>query len=80
MEEEDPLGYYKSWNHIIGGDLFAFQTITTPGEYFLSRRHFFSGLIFSVIPSNEEYIFKFRAFSQRKFNEVGGTLESQDRM
>ncbi|KAI3697197.1 hypothetical protein L6452_30036 [Arctium lappa] len=40
MEEEDVLGYYKSWNHIIGGDLSPFQT-TTPGEYYLHRWHFF---------------------------------------
>ncbi|CAI9268983.1 unnamed protein product [Lactuca saligna] len=37
-EEEDVLGYYKSWNHIIGGDLSSFQATT--GEYYLSsRRH-----------------------------------------
>ncbi|XP_024983456.1 disease resistance protein RML1A-like isoform X2 [Cynara cardunculus var. scolymus] len=34
-EEEDVLGYYKSWNHIIGGDLSPFQT-TTPGVYDLN--------------------------------------------
>lgn len=34
-EEEDVLGYYKSWNHIIGGDLTAFQSTT--GEYILSK-------------------------------------------
>ncbi|KAJ9558744.1 hypothetical protein OSB04_013358 [Centaurea solstitialis] len=38
-EEEDVLGYYKSWNHIIGGDLSPFQT-TTPGEYNLNRFYF----------------------------------------
>ncbi|KAJ9558692.1 hypothetical protein OSB04_013306 [Centaurea solstitialis] len=38
-EEEDVLGYYKSWNHIIGGDLSPFQT-TTPGEYELCTEHF----------------------------------------
>ncbi|KAJ9558685.1 hypothetical protein OSB04_013299 [Centaurea solstitialis] len=38
-EEEDVLGYYKSWNHIIGGDLSAFQTTT--GEYILDMKHFF---------------------------------------
>ncbi|KAJ9558527.1 hypothetical protein OSB04_013141 [Centaurea solstitialis] len=37
-EEEDVLGYYKSWNHIIGGDLSPFQT-TTPGEYHLYIGH-----------------------------------------
>ncbi|KAF5822648.1 hypothetical protein HanXRQr2_Chr01g0029021 [Helianthus annuus] len=40
-EEEDALRYYKSWNHIIGGDLSAFQYPT--GEYFLSNMHFFDG-------------------------------------
>ncbi|KAL7618730.1 hypothetical protein Lser_V15G03960 [Lactuca serriola] len=34
-EEEDVLGYYKSWNHIIGGDLTAFQLTT--GEYILNN-------------------------------------------
>ncbi|KAI3739346.1 hypothetical protein L2E82_29749 [Cichorium intybus] len=38
-EEEDALGYYKSWNHIIGGDLSPFQTTT--GEYILHNKRFF---------------------------------------
>ncbi|KVG70699.1 hypothetical protein Ccrd_026258, partial [Cynara cardunculus var. scolymus] len=38
-EEDDGLGYYRSWNHIIGGDLSPFQT-TTPGEYHLDRYRF----------------------------------------
>ncbi|XP_071718533.1 disease resistance protein RPP2B-like [Rutidosis leptorrhynchoides] len=37
-EEEDVLGYYKSWNHIIGGDLSSFQTTT--GEYILNTHNF----------------------------------------
>ncbi|KAJ0458438.1 putative TIR domain, P-loop containing nucleoside triphosphate hydrolase [Helianthus annuus] len=37
-EVEDVLGYYKSWNHIIGGDLSAFQ-ITT-GEYILDNMRY----------------------------------------
>ncbi|XP_042758018.1 disease resistance protein RUN1 [Lactuca sativa] len=37
-EEEDLLGYYKSWNHIIGGDLTGFQLTT--GEYVLDNRRF----------------------------------------
>ncbi|CAI9269579.1 unnamed protein product [Lactuca saligna] len=37
-EEEDDLGYYKSWNHIIGGDLTGFQFKT--GEYTLHTRRF----------------------------------------
>ncbi|KAL7616981.1 hypothetical protein Lser_V15G03500 [Lactuca serriola] len=39
-EEEDTLGYYKSWNHIIGGDLSPFQTTT--GQYILDNRRFFA--------------------------------------
>ncbi|KVH02541.1 hypothetical protein Ccrd_026004, partial [Cynara cardunculus var. scolymus] len=41
-DEDDGLGYYKSWNHIIGGDLSPFQT-TTPGEYHLHRNRFNGG-------------------------------------
>ncbi|KAJ0792917.1 hypothetical protein HanOQP8_Chr01g0023381 [Helianthus annuus] len=37
-EEEDVLSYYKSWNHIIGGDLSAFQLTT--GEYYLHSYQF----------------------------------------
>ncbi|KAL7585540.1 disease resistance protein RPV1 isoform X1 [Lactuca sativa] len=38
--EEDPLSYYKSWKHIIGGDLSAFQL--TSGDYFLTHDRFFN--------------------------------------
>ncbi|KVG54850.1 hypothetical protein Ccrd_026352, partial [Cynara cardunculus var. scolymus] len=44
-DKDDGLGYYKSWNHIIGGDLSPFQT-TTPGEYYLQRFHFFGNKSF----------------------------------
>ncbi|KAL8204488.1 hypothetical protein R6Q57_010111 [Mikania cordata] len=37
-EEEDVLGYYKSWNYIIGGDLSPFQLTT--GEYLLNTDGF----------------------------------------
>ncbi|KAJ0792595.1 hypothetical protein HanOQP8_Chr01g0019761 [Helianthus annuus] len=37
-EEEDVLSYYKSWNHIIGGDLSAFQLTT--GQYHLNKLQF----------------------------------------
>ncbi|KAJ0612151.1 hypothetical protein HanHA300_Chr01g0023891 [Helianthus annuus] len=37
-EEEGALGYYKSWNHIIGGDLSDFQSST--GQYILNNRQF----------------------------------------
>ncbi|KAL8262634.1 hypothetical protein R6Q59_023983 [Mikania micrantha] len=36
--EEDVLGYYKSWNHIIGGDLSPFQSTT--GEYVLEHNSY----------------------------------------
>nr|KAJ0227734.1 hypothetical protein LSAT_V11C100039170 [Lactuca sativa] len=36
--EEDALDYYKSWNHIIGGDLSPFQTET--GQYILHNWRF----------------------------------------
>ncbi|KAL4561310.1 hypothetical protein LXL04_033474 [Taraxacum kok-saghyz] len=38
-EEEEVIGYYKSWNHIIDGDLTAFQLTT--GEYILDNMRFF---------------------------------------
>ncbi|KAL7616982.1 hypothetical protein Lser_V15G03501 [Lactuca serriola] len=37
-EEEGVLGYYKSWNHIIGGDLSPFQTTT--GQFILRNQQF----------------------------------------
>ncbi|XP_023751076.1 uncharacterized protein LOC111899454 [Lactuca sativa] len=37
-EEEDALGSYKSWNHIIGGDLTGFELTT--GEYILHNERF----------------------------------------
>ncbi|KAL8262689.1 hypothetical protein R6Q59_024038 [Mikania micrantha] len=37
-EKEDVLGYYKSWNHIIGGDLSSFETTTE--EYALDHMLF----------------------------------------
>ncbi|KAL7615770.1 hypothetical protein Lser_V15G02971 [Lactuca serriola] len=37
-EEEDVLGYYKSWNHIIGGHLTGFQLTT--GQYILQNERF----------------------------------------
>ncbi|KAD5802430.1 hypothetical protein E3N88_13790 [Mikania micrantha] len=49
-EEEDVLGYYKSWNHIIGGDLSPFETTT--GEYILHHNQFWrlSTKIFGFSP------------------------------
>ncbi|KAL8262616.1 hypothetical protein R6Q59_023965 [Mikania micrantha] len=73
-EEEDVLGYYKSWNHIIGGDLSPFQTTT--GEYILDHNHFcrFSNETFgSYHPFisdgtnfKEEEMSSFKAFSPKK--------------
>ncbi|KAI3739215.1 hypothetical protein L2E82_29614 [Cichorium intybus] len=71
-EEEDVLGYKKSWNHIIGGDLTAFQSTT--GEYILSRTRMeyrgvsLHGLGFGLYCGQGARFkekFKFRAFSQR---------------
>ncbi|XP_023751061.1 disease resistance protein RPV1 isoform X1 [Lactuca sativa] len=73
-EEEDVLGYYKSWNHIIGGDLSSFQATT--GEYYLSsRRHLWHGGT-GMVPFYRDVVKKdsprykekkgcFRALSQR---------------
>ncbi|KAJ0792906.1 hypothetical protein HanOQP8_Chr01g0023251 [Helianthus annuus] len=33
-KKEDPLGYYKSWKHIIGGNLSAFEV--SPSHYLLT--------------------------------------------
>ncbi|MFS7906699.1 putative TIR domain, P-loop containing nucleoside triphosphate hydrolase [Helianthus anomalus] len=44
---KDVLGYYKSWNHIIGGDLYYFQS-TTYGEYKLDHYLFMGRL--HIIP------------------------------
>ncbi|XP_052622781.1 disease resistance protein RPV1 [Lactuca sativa] len=73
-EEEDVLGYYKSWNHIIGGDLTAFQLTT--GEYLLSKHRFLSPNIDIPFPSYiylcgegaclKDVLFYFKALSQRK--------------
>ncbi|GJW12266.1 hypothetical protein Tco_1578093, partial [Tanacetum coccineum] len=38
-KEEDPLSYYKSWNHIIGGDLSPFQLATQQYYIFKSWNH-----------------------------------------
>ncbi|KAJ9558646.1 hypothetical protein OSB04_013260 [Centaurea solstitialis] len=48
-KEEGVLGYYKSWDHIIGGYLSPFQT-TTPREYYLNTQRFFQS---SVAKMNE---------------------------
>ncbi|KAL7612222.1 hypothetical protein Lser_V15G06595 [Lactuca serriola] len=73
-EEDDVLGYYKSWNHIIGGDLSGFQVTT--GEYIL-RKWRMVGEFDSYMPSCERFgreavcfkdkRVKFKALSQSKF-------------
>ncbi|KAI7753376.1 hypothetical protein M8C21_020028 [Ambrosia artemisiifolia] len=71
-EEEDVLGYYKSWNHIIGRDLFAFQLTT--GEYILDSKQFtrFSPQTYAdyhpfigIEGSFKEEVVAFKAFSQK---------------
>ncbi|KAK9050525.1 hypothetical protein SSX86_030505 [Deinandra increscens subsp. villosa] len=79
MEEgEDVLSYYKSWNHIIGGDLSAFQLTT--GEYILDNMQFlrYSSKIGSrYLPFIHDGGFYkveevgFKAFSERKSNILG---------
>ncbi|XP_023746967.2 disease resistance protein RUN1 [Lactuca sativa] len=74
-KEEDVLGYYKSWNHIIGGDLSPFQTTT--GQYILNNDRFFThGIV--LYPYHRKFVpdgpdiqvekerFWFRALSLRK--------------
>ncbi|CAI9269406.1 unnamed protein product [Lactuca saligna] len=81
-EEEEALGYYKSWNHIIGGDLSQFQTTT--GQYILQNRRFFEFAIYffpylnKLIPDDPRYqghkaLCWFRAFSQRNPGLIGST-------
>ncbi|KAL4561979.1 hypothetical protein LXL04_034165 [Taraxacum kok-saghyz] len=77
-EEEDVLGYYKSWNHIIGGDLIGFQTTT--GEYILNNMrfmvpdilvsHFYRQFVGDDATYKEEQVC-FRALSQRKSHILG---------
>ena len=38
-KEEDPLSYYKSWNHIIGGDLSPFQKRTEEYKQYNLNNH-----------------------------------------
>ncbi|XP_076902888.1 disease resistance protein RPV1-like [Bidens hawaiensis] len=35
-EKEDPMGYYKSWKHIFGKDLSAFEVSSSHGHYLLT--------------------------------------------
>ncbi|KAL7618631.1 hypothetical protein Lser_V15G03679 [Lactuca serriola] len=72
-EEEHALSYYKSWNHIIGGDLSVFQLTT--GEYILTIWRFLLTEIDIRVQSSEslygdgvhfkDELVQFRALSQR---------------
>ncbi|GJZ98154.1 Toll/interleukin-1 receptor domain-containing protein [Tanacetum coccineum] len=67
-KEEDPLSYYKSWNHIIGGDLSPFQFTTQEynlNNYFASR--------YGVLYKDKERFFK--AFSPKNSNTRGRAIE-----
>ncbi|PWA59679.1 toll/interleukin-1 receptor (TIR) domain-containing protein [Artemisia annua] len=73
-KEEDPLSYYKSWNHIIGGDLSPFQLET--GEYNL--QNFIQWYTTKVIGGlYKEKIPQFKAFSQKNSNTRGRAIEVQ---
>ncbi|KAL7616808.1 hypothetical protein Lser_V15G03391 [Lactuca serriola] len=85
-EEEDALGYYKSWNHIIGGDLSPFQTTT--GQYLLNNERFFNNAIYlypyhrKLIPDGPGYQAQkekcwFRALSPRKLHILGRPCEGE---
>ncbi|GJY87842.1 hypothetical protein Tco_0502470, partial [Tanacetum coccineum] len=65
-KEEDPLSYYKSWNHIIGGDLSPFQLTTQ--QYNLD-----SFIAHGALYKDKERLFK--AFSQKNSNTRGRAIE-----
>ncbi|GKE82051.1 hypothetical protein Tco_1552051 [Tanacetum coccineum] len=65
-KEEDPLSYYKSWNHIIGGDLSPFQLTTQ--EYNLN-----SSIAHSPFYRDKKRLFK--AFSPKNSNTRGRAIE-----
>ncbi|KAJ0809845.1 putative TIR domain, P-loop containing nucleoside triphosphate hydrolase [Helianthus annuus] len=82
MEEDevDELSYYKSWNHIIGGDLSAFQLTT--GEYYLHSyqftRHSIEAFHVPFIGYKSSYKEKeviFKAFSIKKSEIVGSQAQ-----
>ncbi|KAL7617002.1 hypothetical protein Lser_V15G03740 [Lactuca serriola] len=89
-EEEDVLSYYKSWNHIIGGDLTGFQLTT--GEYILNKSRILLRDVDSVLQPyqylcGEDASFKdkrvhFRAFSETESgmpeDGIQGTFISQN--
>nr|KAJ0224240.1 hypothetical protein LSAT_V11C100039160 [Lactuca sativa] len=60
--EEDALGYYKSWNHIIVGDLSPFQTIT--GQYIVNNKRF-SSRGNSLFPYHRKFVVDGPSFQGR---------------
>ncbi|GJU27323.1 hypothetical protein Tco_1165944 [Tanacetum coccineum] len=66
-KEEDPLSYYKSWNHIIGGDLSPFQLTTQ--EYFLNSFMAHCSTLY------KEEVPLFKAFSPKNSNTRGRAIE-----
>ncbi|PWA62298.1 toll/interleukin-1 receptor (TIR) domain-containing protein [Artemisia annua] len=73
-KEEYALSHYKSWNHIIGGDLSPFQLTT--GEYNLDNKYF----SWYPNPSTRRVRYKekeprFKAFSQKISNTHGSAIE-----
>ncbi|KAD5802429.1 hypothetical protein E3N88_13789 [Mikania micrantha] len=73
-EEEDVLSYYKSWNHIIGGDLSPFHTTT--GEYILDHNHFcrFSNETFG---SYRPFISDGTNFKDKEFRASSSIMKAQ---
>ncbi|XP_023746969.1 disease resistance protein RUN1 isoform X2 [Lactuca sativa] len=65
--EEDALGYYKSWNHIIGGDLSPFQTTT--GQYILNNDRFFTYSI-RLFPYHRKFIPEGPSYQEKERNMV----------
>ncbi|CAI9300112.1 unnamed protein product [Lactuca saligna] len=84
--EEDVLTYYKSWNHIIGGDLTGYQLAT--GEYYILsiRRIMLRGIdandvypnIFRDNTHYKEFGIRFTAFSQRQPVILGHVPEENE--
>nr|GEY51120.1 hypothetical protein [Tanacetum cinerariifolium] len=72
-KEEDPLSYYKSWNHIIGGDLSPYQSTTQ--EYNLNHHQ----LVWGYYPFfTHGILYKeplFKAFSPKNSNTRGRAIE-----
>ncbi|GKF67448.1 hypothetical protein Tco_0197127 [Tanacetum coccineum] len=74
-KEEDPLSYYKSWNHIIGGDLSPFQLKTLEYFQFTTQEYFLNSFkaYCSTLYKDKERLFK--AFSQKNSNTRGRAIE-----